>query len=238
MPSLPAHATRFAGRALRPDSPPDWARVPILRDRRISWRFAPFATKTGEKGGLGDDRGVGGDNRDRGSVRDHVDSGSVRDSDSVRDRNSDSDSGSDGGGEFCGVTAQAAVGAGWPQRFMVKCGLYWSRMKGITHRVAEERSSALHREVAKRLLARPDLLERARSRVEGWSRERSVAAHWIKEWSVLLSHSLEDVIAAITDTGEAGRGLRQTSPFAGIIDSKTRWEILRRCERERRADET
>ncbi len=111
-------------------------------------------------------------------------------------------------------------------------------MEGITHLVAEERSIALHREVARRILARPELLERARNRVEGWSRERSVAAYWVKAWSALLSHSLEDVIAAITDSGETGRSLRQTSPFAGVIDSKTRWEILRRCERERRADET
>jgi len=111
-------------------------------------------------------------------------------------------------------------------------------MEGITHRVAEERSIALHREVARRILAQPELLDQARGRVEGWSRECSVAAHWVKAWSVLLSHSLDEVIAAITDSGETGRSLRQTSPFAGVIDSKTRWEILRQCEKERRADET
>ena len=117
-------------------------------------------------------------------------------------------------------------------------GYTGSDMEGITHRVAEERSLALHREVARRMLARPELLEHARNRVEGWSRDRRIAAHWVKAWSELLSHSLDEVIVAITDRGETGRSLRQTSPFAGVIDSKTRWEILRRCERERRADET
>lgn len=120
----------------------------------------------------------------------------------------------------------------------MSAGYTGSDMEGITHRVAEERSIALHREVARRILARPELLEQARNRVDGWSRERSISAHWIKAWSVLLGHSLDEVIVAITDPGETGRSLRQTSPFAGVIDSKTRWEILRRCERERRAHET
>ncbi len=111
-------------------------------------------------------------------------------------------------------------------------------MERITHRVAEERSIALHREVARRILARPELLEHARIRVEGWSEEDNVAAHWVGMWSKLLSRSLEEVIAAITDRGEAGRSLRQTSPFAGVIDAKTRWKILRQCEKERRAHET
>jgi hypothetical protein len=56
-------------------------------------------------------------------------------------------------------------------------------------------------------------------------------------WSELLAHSLEEVVIAITAPDEHGRSLRQTSPFAGVIDSKTRWEILRRCEKERRTNE-
>jgi hypothetical protein len=41
-------------------------------------------------------------------------------------------------------------------------------MKPVTHRLAEERSLALHREVARRLKVDPALLETARERVQGW----------------------------------------------------------------------
>lgn len=101
-------------------------------------------------------------------------------------------------------------------------------MQPVTHRVAEERSLALHREVARRLEERPELLEIARARVEAWCREGGAAAPWARRWRELLSRPVDEVIAAITSEGEETRALRQCSPFAGIIDPRTRWEILRR----------
>ena len=108
-------------------------------------------------------------------------------------------------------------------------------MKPVTHHVAEERSLALHREVARRLRARPELLEQARKRVDRWSRDGSVARQWVTAWAEVLSRPLTEVLEVITDPGEPARSLRQSSPVAGVIDAKTRWEILRRCERERQA---
>ncbi len=107
-------------------------------------------------------------------------------------------------------------------------------MDGISHHVAEERSLALHREVAQRLCAKPELLERARERVARWQRDGSVARLWADAWADVLGQSLDEVIETITDPGEAGRSMRQTSPFAGVVDSATRWQILRDCERNRR----
>jgi len=107
-------------------------------------------------------------------------------------------------------------------------------MDEITHHVAEERSLALHREVARRLRAAPELLERARQRVARWQRDGSVARPWADAWGDVLGHSLDEVIATITNPGQEGSDLRQSSPFAGVIDSKTRWQILRDCERDRR----
>ena len=107
-------------------------------------------------------------------------------------------------------------------------------MGGITHHVADERSLALHREVARRLRDRPELLERARDRVAGWQHDGSVAPRWADAWADALSRTLDEVVVVITDPGESGKGLRQTSPFAGVIDPRTRWQILRACERDRR----
>jgi hypothetical protein len=101
-------------------------------------------------------------------------------------------------------------------------------MRPTTHRVAEARSLALHREVARRLLEDPQVLdERARARVRAWSRDDNLSQHWVEAWATVLSGSLDEVVAAITDTSEEGRALRQSTPFAGAIDACTRWAILR-----------
>ena len=101
-------------------------------------------------------------------------------------------------------------------------------MNGVTHQFAEERSLALHREVARRLRDRPELLESARERVRSWLETGSVSVFWTDAWSEVLDGTVEEVIARITDPAEHSRDLRQTSPFAGVLDPRVRWEILRR----------
>jgi hypothetical protein len=100
-------------------------------------------------------------------------------------------------------------------------------MRAITHRVAEVRSLALHREVARRLREDPEVLERARARVRAWSQDDSVSQYWVEVWATVLSGSVDEVVAAITDTSEEGRAMRQSTPFAGALDARTRWAILR-----------
>lgn len=102
-------------------------------------------------------------------------------------------------------------------------------MSVVNHRLAEERSLALHREVARRLQDRPELLEVARERVRGWLESGCVPRFWAKAWDEALKGKLDDVIARVTDTSDRGRALRQTSPFAGVLGPRERWEILRRC---------
>jgi hypothetical protein len=100
-------------------------------------------------------------------------------------------------------------------------------MTGVTHQLAEARSLALHTEIARQLRKRPEILDAARARVEGWLSTGSVSDRWAREWSEILAGSVDAVIAAITDTGERARDLRQTSPFAGAIDPRRRWAILK-----------
>ena len=95
------------------------------------------------------------------------------------------------------------------------------------HTLAEERSLELHGLVAARLREDPLLLEAARERVRGWLRDHSVTARWAEEWLEVLDRPLDEVVAVITDPGERARQLRQTSPFAGVLDPKTRWETWR-----------
>lgn len=95
------------------------------------------------------------------------------------------------------------------------------------HRRNEARSLALHREVARRIRAQPELLEPVRTRVDGWLREGTVARPYAEAWWEILSRELGELLDAIVDPSERGRDLRQCTPFAGVLDPRTRWRILR-----------
>lgn len=101
-------------------------------------------------------------------------------------------------------------------------------MRGVTHQLAEERSLALHCEVARQLRVRPELLGTARERVRSWLELGCVSRYWAEAWNEALGGTLDEVIARITDPSQHARDLRQTSPFAGALDPRVRWEILRR----------
>ena len=92
-----------------------------------------------------------------------------------------------------------------------------------------ERSLALHREVAERLRRDPELLEAARERVERWLAEGTVHEEWAESWRSVIDAGLEAVIEVLTDSDPAAHDLRQVSPFAGVLDPRTRWMILRAC---------
>jgi hypothetical protein len=97
--------------------------------------------------------------------------------------------------------------------------------------VAEERSLEMHREVARLLRTRPELLEAARARVQGWLQDGSVSRFYASAWAELLVRPLDELISALLDAGENARALRQTSPFAGALDARTRWRIHREVGR-------
>jgi hypothetical protein len=97
----------------------------------------------------------------------------------------------------------------------------------VSHRTAEAKSLALHRAVAKLVRADFTVVERARQRVEAWRASRSVHPHYVDAWLAVLALPLDEVAAFLVDESERARELRQVSPFAGILDPRTRWKILR-----------
>ena len=99
------------------------------------------------------------------------------------------------------------------------------------HELAEARSLALHHAVAARLREQPALLDAARARVEAWRRDGSVAPFYASAWADVLAGDLEAVAAALVAPGERATALRQVTPFAGVVDPRTRWQIWRQ-ERE------
>ena len=95
------------------------------------------------------------------------------------------------------------------------------------HRLAEERSLELHRTIAALLERDPALVERARVRVRGWLKDGSVHPHYASAWDRLLDGPLESLRRLLVDEGEHARALRHVTPFAGVVDPRTRWKIWR-----------
>ncbi len=94
------------------------------------------------------------------------------------------------------------------------------------HRVIEERSLWLHRAVADKARRDPEILAKARERVEGWLLDGSVHPRYAEAWRRLLSAEPVAVLSRLVDPGETMRALRQCSPFAGALSPRERLRIL------------
>ena len=97
------------------------------------------------------------------------------------------------------------------------------------HRRIEERSLQLHRAVAEKLRRDSGVLDKARERVERWRRDGSVHPRYAEAWQRVLSLSPEEVSQRLADPGETMCALRQCSPFAGALEPRERWRILRQA---------
>jgi hypothetical protein len=92
------------------------------------------------------------------------------------------------------------------------------------HRLAELRSLALHEAIGDKLMRTPSLIDVARRRLE--TRE-TTAPHYRDEWLAVLAQPLESIVAFLGEDSERGRALRQSTPFAGVIEPRERWRIWR-----------
>ncbi len=99
------------------------------------------------------------------------------------------------------------------------------------HRLAEERSLALHAAIETRLRKDPALIGRARERVRGWLSDGSVHRFYAERWRALLDGPDTLLFATLASTDEEDRALRQVTPFAGVVPAKERWAIWRDVRR-------
>ena len=94
------------------------------------------------------------------------------------------------------------------------------------HELATERSLAFHREIAQRLVRDATVLDRARERVRGWMAENPDRPY-VGRWARILAGTPESVASFLVDGSERARELRQSSPFAGVLNPQERWRIWR-----------
>ncbi|MBN2059985.1 MAG: hypothetical protein JW882_06160 [Deltaproteobacteria bacterium] len=92
------------------------------------------------------------------------------------------------------------------------------------HKRIEERSIALHREIARRIYSTPALIRIAKRNIESWA-ERNGETPIFNEWREILDRPLDEIIEVLVSVNERGRRLRQSSPFCGILTPQERWKI-------------
>jgi hypothetical protein len=97
------------------------------------------------------------------------------------------------------------------------------------HRLAEQRSLAYHRAVAGRLAGRPELMQIARERASRWESQGSLAA---AAWVDLLAQPLPALLEFLGSDSERARELRQSTPFAGMLDPRERWRLWEQVRRQ------
>ena len=118
------------------------------------------------------------------------------------------------------------------------------RQANVSHEWIDQRSLALHTEVAQMIRGKPELLTRAKANLQRWiQNQKPPVSAALLEWDVILKNStLEEVLSLITRDDEDARRLRQSSPFCGILTQERRLAIFQEFEAKliptRNSDET
>lgn len=96
------------------------------------------------------------------------------------------------------------------------------------HEQLTKRSLAFHRLVAERVRHDPSLVAVASANLVRWRAASGLRVpSYLGEWEAILAQGLDYALMVATrDDGESDR-LRQSTPFAGVLSPKERWEFLR-----------
>jgi transcriptional regulator with XRE-family HTH domain len=91
----------------------------------------------------------------------------------------------------------------------------------------DERLLRLHEAVAEELLKdSTSVRKRAYRNLDRMRDAMPSAIVWLDEWRLLLDGPVPDLVSTLVDRSENACALRQSSPFAGVLDAPTRWKII------------
>lgn len=93
------------------------------------------------------------------------------------------------------------------------------------HSRLDERSLAMHKLVARKVLADPALLDKARENVRRWQQTDGGPSLALSEWERILSGPAAQVAQFMEERSERAARLRQSSPFVGILTETERQSI-------------
>lgn len=102
------------------------------------------------------------------------------------------------------------------------------RKRDRGHRTAELHGLAYHRLIAERLDGH--MVAEAQRRLHRWRESGRVHTRWADEWERILSLPEPRIAQAIGADTPRGRELRQTSPFAGLLNEQERRALVEAIE--------
>jgi len=94
----------------------------------------------------------------------------------------------------------------------------------VAHDTAERRSRAFHQAIAERLDSR--LAGDARERVDRLTAEGHMHPTYAERWREVLALPVDRIAEVIVADSHAARDLRQSSPFAGVLNEHERRRII------------
>lgn len=95
------------------------------------------------------------------------------------------------------------------------------------HQRLSRRSLDFHRLIADRVRKQPALMEIAWANLAHWRRTSPTRASYLAEWEGILARGMQHALSIATEQSENADRLRQSTPFAGLISPRERWEFLR-----------
>ena len=106
------------------------------------------------------------------------------------------------------------------------------RLEG--HQRIDQRSIALHRAIAAKLRANPELIAIALDNLDRWTPTLPRSRPYFERWREILHRPLAEILELLTEESEQMNALRQATPFAGIREHAERWAIYERFKPEGR----
>ncbi len=105
-----------------------------------------------------------------------------------------------------------------------------------THQEIDQRSLALHRLVAERIMRDPALFEKARMTLARWGRTVCVASQpYLEECERLMNQGIEACLSVAVEDSQRAAALRQSSPFAGVLTNRERFAFLKQWRNDHEA---
>ena len=90
----------------------------------------------------------------------------------------------------------------------------------------------MHRMIAERVRADPQLIDRARAVFERWVSQGVMSPPVVEQWRALFAGSQEELLSQLTKDDERSRTLRSNSPFSVLISPRERWALTRQLQAE------
>jgi DNA-binding transcriptional ArsR family regulator len=92
-------------------------------------------------------------------------------------------------------------------------------------------SLLLHQAYARKIRGNPALFDKAFHNIERWRRQNAFPQPYLEEWLAILLRGMAHTLAFMVADTEEARRLRQSSPFAGVLEPRERWELMRSAKR-------